>query len=475
MLINGKPIACIVLFITMFSFSENIYAQEKIDTSDYAHYSIPGSLEYNLMIASSKGYVSEIVRLLEKNAIIDAETMEGVTPLIFAVINGKTEAVKTLLKYKPELDKTTIDSETALLIAVKTRNFEITEALIRAGADINYQDKRQATPMHYASLYGYLEIVDLLLYYDAKIDEKTEEGSTPLIASIRAGYADIADLLVQNGAGLETKDDQGFTPFTLAAYYGDTLIMEILYRNGANIYAVNNKNHNSLNLAIAGNHPEAAAYLLRIGDKWSKQDVVSPYSVASAYRRNEVIEILKKNNVPGNIKYRIDQVAFSVSSRFGANDFFTGLSLSFKEPYLNGGFTAGCDVKLWYTKILIRSTEQLFYQYLDKGSIAYAGIFKDFALTDHPQRFNYVLSTSLLAGYTFGNKLKGSSYAPDEKLLLIPSVMLKVIKMNYSINAAVEYQRSEFYKNGPVWMRLGFSYNLYFDEVRTKVNDIKWL
>jgi hypothetical protein len=187
-----------------------------------------------------------------------------------------------------------------------------------------------------------------------------------------------------------------------------------------------------------------------------------------------LITILKNNNVPGQLKYEIDQVAFTASTRFFVHDIYTGISLSFKEPYLNAGFTIGCDMKLWYTRVLMKNSDQLFYQYMDKGAVAYAGVFKDFPLTDYNNRFNYFFSTSLLAGYSFGNKLKGTLITAENKFKVIPAISLKMTRLNLSFNLGLEYVKTDFYHNGPIWLRAGISYNYFFDNVRTKIKPIKW-
>jgi ankyrin repeat protein len=447
-----------------------------IDTSDYVPFIFEGALNYDLMIAASKGYDTEIIRLIGKGARINTQTVEGATALIFAVANNRLSAVKTLLTFYPVLDKVTTSYETPLLIAIKNRNFEISEALIRAGADIDFPDRYGATPLHHASLNGYLDIVDLLLYYDALIDEKTNEGTTPLLASIWAGKSDISDLLIQNGANPEVKDNDGFTPFIMASFYGDTLIMDLLYKKGADIYAKNNSGHNALTLSILAGNSEATEFLLKKGNNWTSSAMYAenPYNVASKYRRKEIINILEKYNVPGKLKYEIDQVTIGISSKFFINDIYSGVSISFKEPYLNGGFITGCDTKLWYTRVLVKNSDNLYYQYMDKGSVAYAGLFKDFALTDRLDRINFAFSTSLLAGYSFGNKLKGTLIAPGNKFVVIPSISLKITKMNFSLNAGLEYLKTEFYRNGPVWIRVGFSYDYFLDNIRTHVKTLKW-
>jgi ankyrin repeat protein len=447
-----------------------------IDTSDYMPSFYETALDYNLMIASSKGYISEIIRLIGLGADVNAETTEGITPLIYAVLNNRIDAVTTLLKYNPVLDKMTSSYETPLIIAVKNNNPELCEILIRAGADIDLTDRNGATPLHFAAINGYLEVTDMLLYYNASIDDKSDDGITPLLAAIMAGYADVADLLIQNGANMEARNNKNDTPFIMAAVNGDTLIMDLLYKHGVDIYASNNAHYNALDLSISSNQTEAVKYLLRIGNKWAPplENSVDPYLVATKYRRKEIVSILKKNNVPGKVRYGIDQATLTLSSRFTLRDYYAGLSIAFKEPYLNGGIITGCDMKFWYSRVLIKDSEHIFYQYLDKGYLVYGGIFKDFTLYENPFKSNVMLTTTLLAGYSFGHTLKGSLTGPSNEFMVIPDITVKWNIRNFSMSLGMEYIKSQFYNIGPVWVRAGFSYTLFFDRVRTQVKPIKW-
>jgi ankyrin repeat protein len=446
------------------------------DTTEYIPVFYRGAIDYNLMIAASKGYTYEINRLIMKGADLFAETEQGVTALIFAISDNQTKAAKMLIEYGSDVNKQTLQSENPLLIAVKNQNSELVEALVRADADIDATDRFDATPLHYASVYGYFEIADMLLYYDAAIDNKTLEGSTPLLASIWAGHIDLADLLIQKGANLEAGDKEGFTPFLMAALNGDTLIMDLLFKKGADIYATNLLDNNALALTIIADRSEATKYLLKIGNKWAAQGshALSPYTVASKYRRKDILRILQDNKVPGSVKYEIDQMDIMTSSRFSVHDIFTGASLSFKEPYLNGGIILGCDVKLWYTRVLLKQTEHIFYQYMNKGSVVYAGLFKDFALTDYAFKGNIELSTSLSAGYSFGNELKGTMIVPQNNFKVIPAFSIKWEKKDFAISLGADYMKSDFYHVGPIWVRLGASYNIYFDNVRIKAKTLKW-
>ncbi len=476
--LTAAAILCHSLFVsaqsdTLLKSSGNA---EEIDTSDYISSTFESALSYNLLLAAAKGYPVEIDRLLAKGADINIETNEKATPLILAVAGNHLEAVNALLKHNPNIDNFTVSYETPLMIAVKNDNPDICEALIRNGADIDFTDSNGATPLHIAALNGFLDIVDMLLYYNASIDQKSDEGLTPLLASIMAGYTEVADLLIQNGANMEARNNEGYTPFLLAAFTGDTLIMDVLFKHGVDIYAIGNKGYSAIDLAISANEKAILIYLLRIGNKWgsAETNAVNPYTVAGKYRRKEMIYILKENNIPGKIKYGIDQSDFSVSSRITLKDYYQGFSYSLREPFLNAGITAGIDMKLWNTRILEKSSENTFYQYFDKDYMVYAGLFKDFTLYENPFKSSIKLTTLLMGAYSFGYQLKGTGAAPPDKFLLVPDITLKWAGKHFSTYMGLEYIKSPFYKIGPVWLRIGLSYTIYFDKVRNELKPVKW-
>jgi ankyrin repeat protein len=471
-------IRCLLTAIIL-CWSVNLHAQVegiKIDTSEYLPLLVTGALEYNLALASSKGYYTEVERMILMGADVNSETSEGVTPLVYAVYNNRTKAVLTLLQYNAVVNMITARRETPLIIAVKNNNFEIAEILIRYGADVSYPGIYGATSLHFASVYGFLEIADLLLYYDADADIKSYDGTTPLMAAIWSGYANVAELLIRYGANMEATDNEGFTPFLIAAQNGDTLMINLLRQKGVDIYEKNIHDWDALNLAIRSDQEEAVKMLLRIGNRWSdpERNVVNPYSIAVSYRDKKMIDLLETQNFPANKKMKFDQMALSVSCKTDFRDFYSGVSLAFLEPSRNLGIIAGFDTKPWYTRVLIKDNETTFYQYLDRSSLAYAGVLKEFPVTNNLFKSNYYITTSLSAGYSFGNKLKGTLITPGNKFKVIPAVTLKWTKNNFSLISGIEFTTSGFYRIGPLWCRFGFLYNFFFDSVRAPVKNIKW-
>ena len=465
-------IAFMVISLTVFPQVEIVY----IDTTEYLPLSSFGALEYNLMIAASKGYYTEIERMSLMGADIDTETDEGATPLILAVQNDKPKSVFILLKYGADVNRITNRYETPLIIAVRNQSFEIAETLIRYGAEVNYLDNYRAASLHYASIYGYLYITDLLLYYGAEIDQKAFDGTTPLMAAIWAGHANIADLLIQNGANMEARDNEGFTPFLIAAQNGDTLIMNLLRKKGVDIYTLNKYQWDALDLAIRADQENTAETLIKSGNKWTdpERKAINPYNIAVRYGRKDIIKLLDRNEFPSNKKLDVDQLALTLSLKSDFRDIFTGISFAFKEPLLNLGIITGLDTKLWYTRVLVKESDYLYYQYLDKSSLVYAGVFKDFPLTDNMFRSNILLCPLLSVAYSFGSKFKGTLIRPDNCFKVIPGISLKWIKNNITLISGVEFMNTDFYRIGPVWGRFGVSYNFFFDNERAPVKTIKW-
>ncbi len=450
--------------------------QIMVDTSEYLPGFYYGALEYNLIIASSKGYDNEVMKLISRGAEVDTETSEGATPLFFAISNDHVSVVNILLSQGADPNKRTIRRETPLILAARRNNTEIAESLLRNGAEIDYQDIYGATALHYAAIYDYVTLTDMLLYYDASVDIKTNEGTTPLMAAVWAGNLGTADLLMNYGSNLEARDKTGFTPFLIAAQNGDTLLMNIFLEKGVDLYEKNTFKWDALSLAIRSDRKDAAKVLLKRGKGWSdpERDVVNPYSIAAGYRRKEMIQLLKESGLPGNTKLQFNILELSISSRFTFRDIYTGFSVSFREPLNNISLTAGLDTKPFHTKVLIRQSDNLFYQYLDKTSFAYLGVNKDFALTDKLYGNNFYLTTSLNAGYFFGETFRGSEAGPEGKIKIVPAASFKWVVNRLSFYAGAEFMTSDFYKIGPVWYRTGCSFSFQFNNIKAPVKTIRW-
>jgi len=478
MLSTRKFVFYLFLILSLVLSESPIFCQRFIiiDTTDYLPYYYDGAPENNLMVAASRGYVEQIEKLIARGTDVNAETAEGATPLVFAVVNNQAESVKKLLEYDPEIDKLTAADETPLIISVKNRNPEIAEILIRGGADLNLPNSKGAAPVHFAALNGDLEMTDLLVYYGADINLKTVDGTSPLMASILAGYQDVSDYLIRNGANLEARDRNGFTPLLIAAQNGDTLLINLLLKQGVDLYEKNYFNYNALDIAIESNHRPAVEMLLEKGDKWtsSEKGGLNPYTIASSFGRKDIITLLEQKNIPGRIGFRIDEISVSPNVKLNNHDFYSGGVIMFREPVMKAGLKTGFDFKPAYSRVLVKTGENLYYQYYDKSSLIYAGLFKDFTLKETFSGTIISASAAFSAGFSFGPRFRGTRVPAEEKIRIIPSAGLKVQKRHFTVKADLEYMKTQFYGISPLWFRAGFAYNYFISKVRSPGKTIKW-
>lgn len=495
MMTHAVSVKKIQLTIVVLLLSWPLFAQiTASDTAGYVPEYYQDALDYNLMIAASKGLYTEVERLILRGAEVNADTDEGVTPLIYAVTNKKLKAVNMLLSYNADPNKKTTNGETPLILILKevvsldepdnstvtaslvSNCIEIAESLLRYGADIDFQDYHGATALHYASIYGSFSFTDLLLYYRAEIDIKAYDGTTPLMAAVWAGHAVIADLLVQNGANMEARDDEGFTPFLIAAQNGDTLLLNYFRSKGVDIYETDPNRWDALSLTIKYDHREAAELLIKEGDKFKDtgRKALNYYNIAAKYGRKEMFETLEKKNFPDHYKPQINQIELSISSRLNIQDIYSGMTFLFREPRKRIGLVTGFDTKLWYTKVMVKESDILYYQYMDKSSIVYGGIFKEIVLKNNPLKSDFILTGSLSGGYFFGNKFKGTETSPASKFRIMPAVSIKLVKKDFAVFAGLEFMNTDFYKTWPVWCRVGLSYNFDLKQSKALIKTIKW-
>jgi len=471
-----------LLFSLSFIFSmmlctNHVSAQNDtaiIDTTDYLPY--PEGLNTNLMIAAAKGYTSEVHRLIKLGADVDARGIDNISPLIYAVANNRLTTVKALLEYNPDTGLLTYTGESALHIAVKDNMPGIAEALIRADANINIKDPAGATPLHYASAYGYLYMCDLLLYYNADYEARAKDGTTPLIASVYSGQANISDLLLQTGASPDMPGNEGFTPLIIAAQNNDTLMMNLLLKAGASPFVSNNYRYDALGMAVRNNHYEAFKFMMEMAEpgRYTNSSTISPVVIARKYGRAKILDELENAGFTGPAKLSFDHVKIQAGIKTSFRDYYTRVGISIKDPLFKLMINAGFEMKPSYSKVLVKNTEDSFFQYYDRRYLVYAGAGKELRLIENYSEGNLSLDLNLNAGYMMVSPYRGTDIKPPDKLRIMPQAVLRWNKNNFNIYAGYEFMNTGLYRIGPGWLTFGVSYDIYFDKMRGPLKTIKW-
>lgn len=145
------------------------------------------------IVNTSLGYLTSVLSSYKD----DRTTLEGMTPLIVAVISGNKKAVEILLDMSPlkstgdfkainEAKYGFIDipekalSRTALHLAAERGSTEIARLLLIGGANVRAMDIFGGSPIHIAAEEHNLEIVQLLVEYGSDLKACDSEGRTPL-------------------------------------------------------------------------------------------------------------------------------------------------------------------------------------------------------------------------------------------------------------------------------------------------------
>jgi len=222
------------------------------------------------------------------------------TALQLAAREGCAECARELVKGGAELDTASPEGITALLFSILNARFDVAKVLIEAGADVNIADKWGRAPLYSAIDYNTtprggrpdrpssdvatpLEIAALLLDHGAKIDFQLTAfppyrllgpdrggdsllttGSTPLLRAAKACDVPAAKLLLDHGAQVDLANSLELTPLLVVAGSNwaitDTRgrfrneqqciqMAKMLLEHGANINAVNRNGQSSLHAA----------------------------------------------------------------------------------------------------------------------------------------------------------------------------------------------------------------------------------
>jgi len=171
--------------------------------------SIPGS-DVNQKDGNGKTLLHEVVYdlggqdklrdLLARPGIdIDAQQVDGTTPLYRAGLAGNAEAVQLLLDRGANVNNRNNDNRWTILMCASAENrVAIIERLLRRREiEVNAADEIQNTALHIAAARGHTETVRLLLQHpDIQVNLRDYMGWTPLSKAAFGGHLEVVRLLL---------------------------------------------------------------------------------------------------------------------------------------------------------------------------------------------------------------------------------------------------------------------------------------
>lgn len=186
-----------------------------------------------LLQACLNGHKSMIELLLKSGADVNiSDDFDGKTPLIILCSESRSENMIGLIELMIEkgaiVNHTSDQGLSALAAACMNGNLSSVELLIRNNADLNIHNHFCSTPLSLACFNGHKEIVRILVENGAELNIQDQEGNTALFETCSQGSKEIFDILVEHGADLNHRNKHGLTAFQLAKEQGNIEQVEFL-------------------------------------------------------------------------------------------------------------------------------------------------------------------------------------------------------------------------------------------------------
>lgn len=153
---------------------------------------------------------------------VDAATvdLDGFSPLVLAVMNGRTKVVEILLAHGVSVEPSQATDLIPLCLAAQGGHVDITRLLLARGAKI-IPNPEGLTPQALAAREGHADCIKLLVAAGGDPDVK-EKGTlwTPLFFAAENGHVDCLQALLAAGCQVDLVDEKGRSPSFYAAWRG---------------------------------------------------------------------------------------------------------------------------------------------------------------------------------------------------------------------------------------------------------------
>ena len=163
------------------------------------------SPEMRLFVASSRGDLDAIRRLIDQGVNAGAILHGDGTPLIAAARQGRLDAINMLLDAGADVNRGVQGDGNPLILAAKRGHLEAVRLLLDRGADIDAGVPGDGNALIMAAGAGHLDVVRFLIEKGADIEKTVPGDENPLIHASEGGQAEVVRYLLGKGANVNAR------------------------------------------------------------------------------------------------------------------------------------------------------------------------------------------------------------------------------------------------------------------------------
>lgn len=248
--------------------------------------------------AAAFGRTEILKKLIAEGADINAESKNGMTPLLLATATGHRNVVNILLQNDVDIKCEDNDKRTALHYASYCGHEAIVGELLKYSKAVNKKDEFNQSPVHYAINEHNDSIVGLLANSKANIHSDKENLQMVLVSHVSEEEYNIVSFLLDQNAKADVEIN-GTTPLVVAAGNSSLEMVELLVDSGASVDKPNKNQMTPLLSACLSGRPEVVKYLLEKNAEVNIQSENGLSTIQAAVLRNdpEMIKLLASYGV----------------------------------------------------------------------------------------------------------------------------------------------------------------------------------
>ncbi len=250
---------------------------------------------------------------------LEAQDLEGRTPLSYAAQLGYLEVVKYLIAKGANVQSQDKTGKSPLLWAAENGQLETVKVLVQY-CDVRVEVcNNKLTALHYAACYGHLQLVKYLVGLNKlDLESQSKNGRTPLVWAYDCDHLEVVEFLLEKGAKIDVIDEDGISSLLAEAFEeGQWEKVMVLVRC---CEVVSNEKSTALHYAAADGNIALVEYLVGLNtlDLEAQSIVgVTPLSCAVWFGHIEVVKFLLEKGASVHVKEQSENSPFLMAAREG--------------------------------------------------------------------------------------------------------------------------------------------------------------